>query len=70
MVNGKKHGYWITYFANGLKRSEGNFIHGKKDCKKYRSQTGETIYIFDKYYTKPYNITIFKHEYEILYCLY
>ncbi|MDE0313574.1 MAG: hypothetical protein OXM61_01615 [Candidatus Poribacteria bacterium] len=33
MVNGKKHGYWITYFASGLKRSEGNFIHGKKDGK-------------------------------------
>ena len=31
MVNGKKHGYWITYFANGQKRSEGNFIHGKMD---------------------------------------
>jgi len=31
MVDGKKHGYWITYYANGLKRSEGNYIHGKKD---------------------------------------
>ena len=31
MVNGKKHGYWITYYANGFKRSEGNYIHGKKD---------------------------------------
>ncbi|MCE2402628.1 hypothetical protein J4G08_17315 [Candidatus Poribacteria bacterium] len=31
MVDGKKHGYWITYYANGIKRSEGNYIHGKKD---------------------------------------
>ncbi len=31
MVDGKKHGYWITYYASGLKRSEGNYIHGKKD---------------------------------------
>ena len=31
MVNGKKHGYWVTYYANGHKRSEGNYIHGKKD---------------------------------------
>ena len=31
MVDGKKHGYWITYYANGGKRSEGNYIHGKKD---------------------------------------
>ena len=31
MVDGKKHGYWITYYANGLKRSEGNYVHGKKD---------------------------------------
>ncbi len=31
MVDGKKHGYWITYYANGNKRSEGNYIHGKKD---------------------------------------
>ena len=30
MVNGKKHGYWITYYASGVKRSEGNYIHGKK----------------------------------------
>ena len=31
MVDGKKHGYWITYYASGIKRSEGNYIHGKKD---------------------------------------
>lgn len=31
MVDGKKHGYWITYYANGVKRSEGNYIHGEKD---------------------------------------
>ena len=31
MVDGKKHGYWVTYYANGHKRSEGNYIHGKKD---------------------------------------
>ncbi len=31
MVDGKKHGYWITYYANVQKRSEGNYIHGKKD---------------------------------------
>ncbi len=30
-VDGKKHGYWITYYANGNKRSEGGYIHGKKD---------------------------------------
>ena len=30
-VDGKKHGYWITYYASGSKRSEGNYIHDKKD---------------------------------------
>ena len=30
-VNGKKDGYWITYYANGNKRSEGNFRMGVKD---------------------------------------
>ena len=30
MVDGKKHGYWVTYYANGHKRSEGAYIHGKK----------------------------------------
>ena len=32
MVDGKKHGYWIIYYANGLKRSEGNFVHDDKEC--------------------------------------
>ena len=31
MVNGKKHGYWVTYYANGHKRSEGRYIEGKKE---------------------------------------
>lgn len=31
MVDGKKHGYWITYYANGLKRSQGRYINGKKE---------------------------------------
>ncbi|MCG9129381.1 hypothetical protein JT359_17470 [Candidatus Poribacteria bacterium] len=31
MVNGKKHGYWITYYASGIKRSEGNYVNGDKD---------------------------------------
>ena len=31
MVNGKKHGYWVTYYANGNKRSEGRYIAGKKE---------------------------------------
>ena len=31
MVDGKKHGYWVTYYANGNKRSEGNYIEGKKE---------------------------------------
>ena len=31
MVNGKKHGYWITYYASGVKRSEGNYVKGNKD---------------------------------------
>ncbi|MXW04391.1 MAG: hypothetical protein F4Z81_04895 [Gemmatimonadetes bacterium] len=30
-VNGKKDGYWITYYANGNKRSEGNYRMGVKD---------------------------------------
>ncbi len=30
MVDGKKEGDWITYYANGNKRSEGNYIAGKK----------------------------------------
>lgn len=24
MVDGKKHGNWISYYQNGMKRSEGN----------------------------------------------
>ena len=31
MIDGKKHGYWVTYYANGLKRSEGGYVHGKKE---------------------------------------
>ncbi len=31
LLNGKKHGYWITYYANGNKRSEGAYIAGKKE---------------------------------------
>ena len=26
MVDGKKHRYWITYYASGLKQSEGNYV--------------------------------------------
>jgi len=32
-VNGKKEGYWITYYANGNKRSEGAYKKGIKDGK-------------------------------------
>jgi hypothetical protein len=32
-VNGKKEGLWVTYFANGNKRSEGAFKGGKKEGK-------------------------------------
>ncbi len=31
MVDGKKHGYWVTYYANGHKRSEGHYNAGKKE---------------------------------------
>lgn len=31
IVNGKKHGYWVTYYANGFKRSEGRYLAGKKE---------------------------------------
>ena len=31
MVDGKKHGYWVTYYANGHKRSEGCYLAGKKE---------------------------------------
>ena len=31
ILNGKKHGYWVTYYANGFKRSEGRYIEGKKE---------------------------------------
>ena len=31
IVNGKKHGYWVTYYANGFKRSEGRYIAGEKE---------------------------------------
>lgn len=30
-IKGQKHGLWITYYANGNKRSEGRYDHGKKD---------------------------------------
>lgn len=30
-LDGKKHGYWITYFANGSKMSEGAYTEGKKE---------------------------------------
>ena len=29
-LKGKKHGLWITYYANGNKRSEGAYKHGEK----------------------------------------
>ena len=32
-VNGKKEGYWITYYANGNKRSEGAYKKGTKNGK-------------------------------------
>jgi len=32
MVDGKKHGYWITYYANGVKRSEGNYIRRRTEA--------------------------------------
>lgn len=31
IVNGKKHGNWGTYYANGFKRSEGRYIDGEKE---------------------------------------
>lgn len=33
VVNGKKEGYWVTYYANGNKRSEGAYRAGKKHGK-------------------------------------
>lgn len=30
MADGKKHGYWITYYANGLKRSEGTIFMARR----------------------------------------
>ena len=30
-VDGKKHGYWVTYYANGFKRSEGRYIACKEE---------------------------------------
>ena len=32
-VNGKKEGLWITYYANGNKRSEGTYRNGRKHGK-------------------------------------
>src|ERR1043165_7725873 len=29
--DGKKHGPWVTYYANGNKRSEGHYNRGKKE---------------------------------------
>ena len=33
IINGKKEGYWITYYANGNKKSEGAFKNGIKEGK-------------------------------------
>lgn len=33
MVDGKKEGYWITYYANGNKKSEGAYKNGQKEGK-------------------------------------
>ena len=33
IIDGKKEGYWITYYANGNKRSEGAFKAGVKEGK-------------------------------------
>lgn len=30
IIDGKKEGYWITYYANGNKRSQGAYKDGKK----------------------------------------
>ena len=30
-LDGEKHGVWITYYANGNKRSEGSYHRGKKE---------------------------------------
>ena len=30
-LDGEKHGVWITYYANGNKRSEGSYNRGKKE---------------------------------------
>lgn len=30
-VDGKKHGLWISYFADGTKASEGHYCNGQKD---------------------------------------
>jgi len=31
IVDGEKHGYWVTDYENGFKRSEGRYIAGKKE---------------------------------------
>ncbi len=33
IIKGKKHGKWITYYANGNKRSEGSYREGRKHGK-------------------------------------
>ncbi len=33
IIDGKKEGYWIAYYANGNKRSEGAYKNGRKDGK-------------------------------------
>ena len=30
-LDGEKHGYWVTFYANGNKRSEGAYAHGRKN---------------------------------------
>ncbi len=32
-VDGKKEGYWITYYANGNKKREGAYKNGQKEGK-------------------------------------
>jgi antitoxin component YwqK of YwqJK toxin-antitoxin module len=33
IIDGKKEGYWVTYYANGNKRSEGAYKNGQKEGK-------------------------------------
>ena len=60
VVDGKKHGYWITYYASGLKQSEGNYVKGNKDglwiyYQKNGNQSGEESFCNGKHESDLYN---------------